>query len=182
MTIMVLDALLPTAVTDLRGSVETLGGLLDDLAAVVMATPPTVYAATPAVSVSGSVGKHLRHTLDHVASFLEASGTNPLDYDRRQRGTRVEVDPAEALSTICRLQRGLERMAGRSQDERVCVHTQLTPAGKTIVSSSTLGRELAFVVSHTIHHQALIALLLANARDLTLPPRFGYAPSTPLAH
>jgi uncharacterized damage-inducible protein DinB len=37
---------------------------------------------------------------------------------------------------------------------------------------------VAFVVSHTIHHLAVIALLL---RDLAVevPPRFGYAPTTP---
>ena len=43
---------------------------------------------------------------------------------------------------------------------------------------STLRRELAFVISHTVHHQALIAMLLAVA-GLQVPESFGLAPSTP---
>jgi hypothetical protein len=40
---------------------------------------------------------------------------------------------------------------------------------------------LAFVVSHTIHHQAMIGVLLAT-RGHTVPHRFGLAPSTPNRH
>jgi uncharacterized damage-inducible protein DinB len=42
------------------------------------------------------------------------------------------------------------------------------------------GRELAFVINHTIHHQALIAVLLAW-HGIEVAPRFGVAPSTPKA-
>ena len=37
---------------------------------------------------------------------------------------------------------------------------------------------MVFVLQHTIHHQALVALLLA-ARGVAVPHTFGYAPSTP---
>jgi hypothetical protein len=39
---------------------------------------------------------------------------------------------------------------------------------------------LAFVLSHTIHHNAIIGVM-ANTLDIPLPARFGYAPST-IAH
>jgi uncharacterized damage-inducible protein DinB len=50
--------------------------------------------------------------------------------------------------------------------------------GARLSAPSSVGRELAFVVSHTIHHLAVIAFLL---RDLSIevPSRFGYAPTTP---
>jgi uncharacterized damage-inducible protein DinB len=47
------------------------------------------------------------------------------------------------------------------------------------LSWSTHARELAFVISHTIHHCALMAVLLA-VQGIPVPYRFGYAPSTPL--
>jgi hypothetical protein len=53
--------------------------------------------------------------------------------------------------------------------------------GATVEVASSLGRELVFVLQHTIHHQAIVALLLA-ARGVTIPPRFGYAPSTVTRH
>ena len=43
---------------------------------------------------------------------------------------------------------------------------------------TSLGRELAFVVQHTIHHAALIAVLL-DILGVRVPADFGYAPSTP---
>jgi hypothetical protein len=40
-----------------------------------------------------------------------------------------------------------------------------------------VGRELAFVLSHTVHHNALIAIM-AQTLGVPVPARFGYAPST----
>ena len=42
---------------------------------------------------------------------------------------------------------------------------------------STVGRELAYVLSHTIHHNAIIGSMV-KALGGVLPERFGYAPST----
>jgi uncharacterized damage-inducible protein DinB len=47
-----------------------------------------------------------------------------------------------------------------------------------VVTQSSLGRELAFVLNHTVHHQALLAVLLA-VQGRRVPVGFGYAPSTP---
>jgi len=54
----------------------------------------------------------------------------------------------------------------------------VTPAGEVVTGWSTLGRELAFVNSHTIHHQALIAVLL-ELSGVQVPDHLGLAPSTP---
>jgi hypothetical protein len=42
---------------------------------------------------------------------------------------------------------------------------------------TTVGREFAFVLSHTVHHNALIAVI-AKLLGVQVPERFGYAPST----
>jgi hypothetical protein len=44
---------------------------------------------------------------------------------------------------------------------------------------SSLEREVSFVVAHTIHHCATIAVL-AGIGPERLPERFGVAPSTPV--
>jgi hypothetical protein len=54
-------------------------------------------------------------------------------------------------------------------------------SGEAIVGWSTFARELAFVVSHTIHHQAIIGLLMA-IHGRPVPDRFGHSPSTPVRH
>ena len=155
-----------------------LGRLLDDLVNLLMAMPPEVYAARPFPGVSGSIGEHVRHTLDHIGALVAGDPSATLSYDHRERGTAVESDPSAALRHILRLKAALERWSTRSLDEPVKVASMVSSSGETVTGWSTLVRELAFVMSHTIHHQAIIALLL-GLQGLGVPDRFGYAPSTP---
>ena len=50
-----------------------------------------------------------------------------------------------------------------------------SPDGNVI--SSTVGRELQYLLDHTIHHYAIIAIIL-KAQSITVPEEFGVAPST----
>jgi uncharacterized damage-inducible protein DinB len=160
------------------GAPLALQQLLGDTAVLLLGIDATMYVARPAERVSGSVGEHVRHLLDHVAALVAADPGVALSYDHRERGTAVEIDPAAALRQILRLQAALGRWAERPLDTPVRVTSRIDAGGPPVVGWSTLGRELAFVVSHTIHHQAMIALLLA-VQGMATPERFGYAPSTP---
>jgi hypothetical protein len=150
---------------------------LDEIAAVVMATDEITYTSRP-IAASGTIGEHVRHCLDHIAALVAAGPSQAMSYDRRERGTAVEREPAEALRQIMRLQAAVDRWGVRSVDDPVCVTSLVTPAGESVTGWSTLGRELAFVNSHTIHHQALIAVLF-EITGLTVPDGLGLAPSTP---
>ena len=154
---------------------------LDDIAAVVMSIDDATYVARPIAEVSGSIGEHVRHCLDHIGALVAAAGSTPLSYDRRERGTAIERDPAEALRLIMRLKSAVDRWGDRAMDEPICVVSMLTAAGESVTGWSTLGRELAFVNGHTIHHEAMIAVLLSLAR-VDVPDRFGLAPATPTRH
>jgi uncharacterized damage-inducible protein DinB len=151
---------------------------LDDIAAIVMSIDDATYAARPIAGVSGSIGEHVRHCLDHIGALVGSTGSMPLSYDRRERGTAVERDAAEALRLIMRLKSAVARWSERSLDEPICVASMLTASGDSVTGWSTLGRELAFVNSHTIHHQAMIAVLLSLA-GVEVPDRLGLAPATP---
>ena len=153
-----------------------LGRLLDDLVETLIDVTPEVYVAKPMPGVSGSVGEHVRHTLDHIAALVNADGLEPLSYDHRHRGTAIESDLGAAVDRIFHLLAAIERRSDRSADDRVLV-TSMLPGGDVVAAWSSLGRELAFVASHTIHHQAQIALLLAF-HGIGVARNFGYAPST----
>lgn len=157
---------------------EALERLLDDLAAVLVETTPGLYTSRPAEKVSGSIGEHVRHTLDHIGAFLAIGPLAALSYDRRERGTSIETDPSAALRQIFWLKAALKQQSARDLDEPVQVASVISASGSSVTGWSSRARELAFVVSHTVHHQAIIALLLAF-HGLTVPGRFGYAPSTP---
>jgi uncharacterized damage-inducible protein DinB len=80
---------------------------------------------------------------------------------------------------MMRLDAALERWSDRSLDEPVAVAAVTSTDGHSVTGWSTLARELAFVLSHTIHHQAIVALLLEQQGASLPDERFGYAPTTP---
>jgi uncharacterized damage-inducible protein DinB len=129
-------------------------------------------------STSGSIGAHVRHCLDHAWALERGIATGEICYDHRQRNTVVERNSELAVS---RLRRAGARLGGIGDyllDRPLTLVAQTHADGRTIRVGTTVGRELAFVISHTIHHSALIAVLLEHGqRDI--PERFGLAPTTP---
>jgi uncharacterized damage-inducible protein DinB len=157
-----------------------LARLLDELATVLRRVSSPVYTARSFPGVSGSIGQHVRHVLDHVAGLCAAAPSGLLSYDRRERGTDVEADVSAALRTIMHLQAALGRFDQHDEDAPITLTSALAHGAPPVAAQSTLAREMLFVISHTIHHQALIAVLLAAA-GRTVPDGFGLAPSTPFS-
>ncbi len=168
------------AAPSIRGTaVADLAALLDQTADLLVTLDVDTYCAHPAAQVSGSVGEHVRHLLDHVVALVTATPERPLSYDRRERGGSLERDPDAAIEAIGRVNGMLRRwIRAVDGDEPIAVQMRLAGDGTSETAWSTRTREVAFVISHTIHHQALIAFLLAG-RGIGVPPRFGFAPSTP---
>jgi uncharacterized damage-inducible protein DinB len=158
-----------------------LTGCLLDVATLLEATSDLAYLSRPEGGVSGSVGAHVRHCLDHVRAVLDAADGAVLSYDCRERDTALEHDRTLGILALRQQGSRLEALVGRPADQPLLLKVQVDGHGATVEVASSLGRELVFVLQHTIHHQAIIALLLA-ARGVTVPPRFGYAPSTVSRH
>lgn len=149
--------------------------LLEQLRDVVTLLPPSLYLARPAARVSGSVGEHVRHCLDHVSALVGAIGGEPLSYDRRRRGTTVEIDPVTAVSEIERLLYQLDRLT--VTDRHVTLSAVVDAGLPALTMQSTIAREIAFVQLHAVHHCAIIAVLL-EWQGCRVPDGFGLAPST----
>ncbi len=157
-----------------------LRGLLEQIDAFVAALPDGLYDAAPPAHLAGSIGGHVRHCLDHVAALTACPDQPTLDYDHRERGTAIERDPAAARDAVRRLSQQLEPLDAMDAETPLHATLALTPQHPTRDYATTLGREVAFVLSHTVHHQALLAAA-AKAAGLTVPDGFGVAPAT-LAH
>jgi hypothetical protein len=160
-------------------SVAALDRALEGLASVVAALSPDTYGARLFPTASGSIGEHVRHCLDHVSALVSADPSSCLSYDHRERGTAVETDPVQALRCLqlLRIKIAVGRWSTRL-DEPICVISTVASGGVVLSGMSTLARELAFVLNHTIHHQAMIGLL-ATLLGCAVPDGFGFAPSTP---
>jgi len=155
---------------------QSLLGLLGEMRAMIDRIDDDTYAAPAPGRTSGGIGGHVRHCLDHVSALVNATYTGTCAYDRRTRGTEVETSRVAALQHIADLEEEVFRVE-LLLDRPVHVETQIAQ-GSMIVTQSTIGRELVFVTSHTIHHNAVVAYLL-KAHGIEMGPRFGVAPATP---
>jgi len=136
------------------------------------------YAAPAPGRSSGGIGGHVRHCLDHVSALLSATRSRLCTYDRRARGTDVERCRLSALRRIADLEAEVAGLAHDILDVPIAVETQSDTQGTIVITRSTVAREIVFVSSHIVHHNALVAHLLA-LHGTHMSARFGVAPATP---
>jgi len=153
-----------------------LAQLVADQAGVVAGLTGAQYTASPD-GFPGGLGSQIRHCLDHVAAVLAGVQTGRIDYESRRRGTTLETHRTEALAALGDLQARLQGLVAIDLERPVRVIDRLTPNGEPLEFGSTVGREIAFVISHTTHHNALIAAMVRTLGH-TVPERFGFAAST----
>ena len=138
-----------------------------------------VYLRSGQPAYGSGIGSHLRHCLDHYSNFLSGLPDGRVDYDARARDPRVEQDRAHAAAVlrdlIARLQALAETPAERVIQVKMDCGDDCDPSAWW--TGSTVGRELQFLISHTVHHFALIAMIL-RLQQVNPGPGFGVAPST----
>ncbi len=105
--------------------------------------------------------------------------TGQVDYDARLRDEMLEIDPDYASGKMTNLITFLESLEPQQLADALKVKMDSGAAHEAapIWSDSSVRRELQFLISHTIHHYALIATLCGN-EGMDLPKDFGVAPST----
>ena len=126
---------------------------------------------------SGTIGEHLRHITDHVQAFLTGLSSGVIRYDNRVRGSEIEFQLEKALELI---DSQIERLGQLGPEEITApVSIEVFPDGSSPAEElpSTARRELAFLISHTVHHYALLGSLLSK-EGFSLPEDFGLAPAT----
>jgi uncharacterized damage-inducible protein DinB len=135
------------------------------------------YTRQNEILSGSSVGQHIRHILEFYLLLVSGSFSGTISYDKRQRDIRIEEDQQFAIQTIDRLLQGIDTL-----DETLTVKFEgdFTADGtaQNIVRSS-VGRELAYCIEHSIHHQAIIkaGLIVLGLSELT-NENFGVAYST----
>lgn len=134
----------------------------------------------PDAGLSG-IGGHFRHCIDFYERFLAClAEDNPrLDYDSRDRDEQLERCPSTASARLEQVVRRLETLVPGAARRELLIKSDAVgeSAASTVWARSTVERELQVLLSHTVHHYALIAVAL-RLHGLEVDPEFGVAPST----
>jgi uncharacterized damage-inducible protein DinB len=159
----------------LRQGIDVIRGLGDEQ-----------YVAAPDGLAHSGAGAHFRHIYDYYRCFLRDVESGRVDYDRRDRDPRFETDREHACACLQELIERFEALRGDERGEAALDGATVLEARMDAVGDSdedghwnrtTVKRELRFLVSHTIHHYALIAVIL-KVQGFECGPDFGVAPST----
>lgn len=162
------------ALLDARDAISC---VLSQMRELLLGMTPAHYVQSPVGPAKSSIAAHVRHCLDHVRTLVDSIGACELDYDHRARGTPIERDPLAAIDEITSLQTALANLPAIDPFRDITLRAQVMENGPSLAISSTPLREFVFVLSHTIHHGALIAVM-ARLLDVDVPAKFGYAPAT----
>jgi len=130
------------------------------------------------VKGSSSIGAHIRHILDRFHCFFTGQADSSIDYDARKRDQEIEQNLEAARFALASVTRRIDRFREfQGYHEPVLVKESVLPSRPAVEISSTVERELMGLITHSIHHLAIIALL-AKSYGHQVDKDFGKAPST----
>ena len=125
-----------------------------------------------------SLGKHFRHIFDFYRCLAMGLDEKTIDYSTRQRDPQIEIEPQKAAERFRSILDTLEHCV---TEERVAVLSDFSTDDQETREAyeSTIGRELAFIHDHAVHHLAIIKMgIKVIDPQLVLEENFGLAPST----
>lgn len=122
---------------------------------------------------NSSIGAHIRHNLDHYGCFLEGLALGRIDYAARRRSPCFETERLVAVAELKRIRQEFETIVSPHAPLLVRIDNDAGAA----YSGSSLVRELEFLISHTIHHYAIVAIM-CRLQGIAVDDDFGVAPST----
>ena len=125
-----------------------------------------------------TLGQHFRHILDFYNMVLKGVVENEIDYSKRERNPKVELDTAYANNAFCEV---AQQVAVLDEQKSIQVRADFSnyhDENRPTVPSS-VGRELMFAYDHAVHHLAIIKIgIRSTLPHLKLDENLGVAPAT----
>ncbi len=148
--------------------------LLKQLSEVVLQLKDDDYALPLDIYSGSTIGQHTRHVLCFFDCFLQGCLTGKVCFDNRERKITIEQNVQIACDEIKRISQLLTTV---KEDKNITL--QSIADGIVTNVSSTVLRELLYVLEHTVHHLAIIKIgALHHFSYVHFPQNFGVAQST----
>jgi len=122
-----------------------------------------------------TLGQHFRHILEFFICLERGVVTGIVDYASRERNLLFEDYPKVAMVSLDAFAESLEFLPPTME---LALRAEFGGADRPCYQS-TVGRELAFVYDHAIHHLAMIKIgLRCHFPHIQIDRNLGVSPST----
>jgi uncharacterized damage-inducible protein DinB len=126
---------------------------------------------------NSSIGQHTRHILEFYHCLITGCASAKVDYDSRERSMTLETSTFAAIEFINEISAKLANLS----DKNIELFGDFSIEGSLDNNAiqSSVYRELAYCLEHSIHHQALIKVALIELKQVSIiDDTFGVAPAT----
>lgn len=148
---------------------------IEDLLTILRQLTPTQYCAQDNHS---SIGGHMRHILEFMQTLHNGLALGHVDYELRERNVLFETDPVATEECLRFLAQGLSHALMHSPNPHLLtLHETPYVGAEKVALTSSLEREILFIIQHGIHHLAVIKMLAA-AQNIMLDASIGLAIAT----
>lgn len=144
---------------------------LNELTDLLQQLSQNEYSNSCAELSGATIGEHTRHIIEMFQCLENQYDFGIVNYDRRERNTRIQTDTAFAIENIVVVQQNLDKKNKNLELLQII-------DGEEIRIESNYFRELLYNLEHCIHHQALIKVAILQCETVTIDPNFGVARST----
>jgi len=135
------------------------------------------YSAELDLLNGNSIGKHVRHVIEFFEILVSGSANGLINYDKRVHEPLYETDTKAAMEKIQFLLKGVDAI---SSNEELILEVSYSDTDEDAVKiKSSIERELAYNIEHSIHHLAIIKIAVQTIfPNVKLIKNFGVAYST----
>jgi len=150
---------------------------LKEIKNLLVRLPPNLYTAPKEILTGATIGQHFRHILEFYFCLEKGTKSGTVCYDDRERNLLIESDVIYAVNSI---ENSIHFIVSLKEDKPLLLNANYShiPNEQTIIQTS-LYRELAYALDHTVHHLAIVKIALSEEKDkVELDSNFGVAPST----
>jgi hypothetical protein len=152
--------------------------IIDQAITYLNSTSKEQYSMVLSPNFTSSAGAHIRHIIDHYQAIISGFSRELIDYDKRERCSKVETSPRLAIEKLTQIASWIKLLNEEQLNKLIWLSTEVSVENTNIQKVQTsMARELIFASSHAVHHYAMIAQI-SLAQKKTLPQSFGLAPST----
>lgn len=149
---------------------------LEELRQLLSGLPEDIFQRKVEKITESSIGQHLRHIIEFYQTIFKKK-RDMISYDDRERDKNLEENIEAAITEIDNL---IAQLKTIKSDSKLIVRANYgTVINEILYLESTLFRELAYAMDHTVHHLAIVKIIITNCEtDLKIDDKIGVASST----